>query len=116
MADPLPNYLRQLIKHLDENQLHALNQLIVERLKLLHKMHTLYAMKDFNFFDRVSFTHKGQKLEGTITRLNQSTITVRLDNGEFWKVSPGALTKMSQDNPLKEVLPPGVWEKIKKKR
>jgi len=32
--------------------------------------------------------------EGTVTRLNQKTITVTLDNGEHWNVSPDFLKKI----------------------
>ena len=61
-------------------------------------------MRNFYILDRVSFTHNGKYYEGVVTRLNQKTITVILDDGNRWNISPGNLKKIDQENPLKEFL------------
>lgn len=56
-------------------------------------------MRNFYVLDRVSFTHNGKHYAGVVTRLNQKTITVTLDDGTRWGVSPGNLKKIDQENP-----------------
>ncbi|HWS84692.1 MAG TPA: hypothetical protein VN207_10590 [Ktedonobacteraceae bacterium] len=103
MPQQLPKELINLIESLDEDQLHALNHLVVEQLRLVHHARTLNAMRSFHVMDRVWFTHNEKYYEGTITRLNQKTVSITLDDGNRWNVSPGVLTKIDTENPLKEL-------------
>ena len=103
MAQQLPKELINLIENLNEGQLHALNHLVVEQLRLVHHVRTLDAMRSFHVTDRVWFTHNEKYYEGTITRLNQKTVSVTLDDGNRWNVSPGVLQKVNTENPLKEL-------------
>ncbi len=100
----LPHEIRKMIEHLSGDQLHELNHLVIERLRLLHRANDLMAMKDFQMLDRVWFDYNGQRKEGVIMRLNQKTISVQLDTGEQWKVSPHLLHKIPGKNPLKELV------------
>ncbi len=93
-----------MIEHLDGEQLHELNHLIVERLRLLHRAHDLMAMKDFQMLNRVWFDYQGERREGIVVRLNQKSISVQLDTGEQWKVSPHLLQKIPGKNPMRELL------------
>lgn len=96
----MSNLLEQilpLIEKLTERELHQLHQAVSERLNLFHKVQTLYAMKDFHLLDRVSFAHNGEDYVGTVTRLNQKSISVTLDNGHKWTVHPSFLTKISKE-------------------
>lgn len=113
MSASLPKKLLAVIETLNEDQLHALYKVVVERLNLVHKMRALYAMQNFNLMDRVSFTHNGKYYEGIVNRLNQKTITVILDDGTRWNVTPGSLTKLDMENPFKDMLTKEQWEKIK---
>lgn len=90
----LPDDIKQLIYKLNEDELHELLTLVSDRLRLFHKAKALYAMKDFQILDRVYFDYHGERKEGTVTRLNQRTITVTLHTGEIWKVSPDFLIKI----------------------
>jgi hypothetical protein len=92
------------MEQLEGEQLHELNHLIVDRLRLLHRANDLMAMKDFQMLDRVWFEYHGEQVKGTIMRLNQKTISVQLDTGEQWKVSPHLLYKISGKNPLKGLM------------
>lgn len=92
----LPSHIRQLIGRLNEDELHALHQIVDERLRLLHRAKALFAIRDFQTLDRVYFEHQGQKKYGTVIRLNQKTISVKLDNGEHWNVIPQMLKKTGE--------------------
>jgi len=99
----LPQYIRQLINRLNEDELHALYRAVGEKLRLLHKAKALFSMREFQILDRVFFDYHGERKEGTITRLNQKTVSVTLDNGGHWNVSPDFLTKVDEGNPLAEL-------------
>ena len=44
--------------------------------------------------DRVYFTNNGEKIIGTVVRLNQKTVSVDADNGGQWRIAPDFLTKV----------------------
>ena len=83
-----------MVESLDEEQLHALYHVVAQRLQLAQKVHALAAMSQFHVLDRVSFVHNGKQYEGTVTRLNQKTISIVLDDGTRWNVAPSLLTKV----------------------
>jgi len=95
MARQLPKQLLRMVDTLDEDQLHALYHLVAQRLQLAQKAHALAAMSQFHVLDRVSFVHHGKQYEGTVTRLNQKTISIMLDDGTRWNVAPSLLTKVA---------------------
>ncbi|HEY4034486.1 MAG TPA: hypothetical protein VGL94_11040 [Ktedonobacteraceae bacterium] len=97
MAQQLPKELINLIENLNEDQLHALNNLVVEQLRLVHHARTLDAMRSFHVTDRVWFTHNEKYYEGIITRLNQKTISVTVDDGGRWNIPPGMLKKVDKE-------------------
>ena len=95
MDRQLPKQLLRMIETLDEDQLHALHHVVAQRLQLAQKAHALAAMSQFHVLDRVSFFHNGKQYEGTVTRLNQKTISIMLDDGTRWNVAPSLLTKVA---------------------
>ena len=95
MARQLPKPLLRLVDSLDEDQLQALYQVVVQRLQLAQKAHALAAMSQFHVLDRVLFVHNGKQYEGTVTRLNQKTISIMVDDGTRWNVAPSLLTKVA---------------------
>jgi len=99
----LPPYIRQLIDRLNEDELHVLYRTVGERLRLLHRAKALFAMREFQMLDKVYFIHHGQRKEGTVTRLNQKTISVTLETGEHWNVSPDLLKRVEQASPIIEL-------------
>ena len=84
-----------MVETLDEEQLHALYHVVAQRLQLAQKAHALAAMSQFHALDRVSFAHNGKQYEGTVTRLNQKTLSIMLDDGTRWNVAPSLLTKLA---------------------
>jgi len=95
MARQLPKQLLRMVETLDDDQLHALYHMVAQRLQLAQKAHALAAMSQFHVLDRVSFVHHGKQYEGTVTRLNQKTISIVLDDGTRWNVAPSLLTKVA---------------------
>ena len=99
----LPQHIKQWIDHLSEDELHFLHSVVADRLRLLHKAKALFAMRKFQMLDRVYFEHNGERKDGIVTRLNQRTITVTLNNGNRWNVSPDFLKKVEEQKPISEI-------------
>jgi hypothetical protein len=95
MARQVPKQLLRIVETLDDDQLHSLYYIVAQRLQLAQKDHALAAMRQFHVLDRVSFVHNGKQHEGTVTRLNQKTISIMLDDGTRWNVAPSLLTKVA---------------------
>lgn len=103
--DFLPPKLVEMVRKLNGEQLHALNREVVERLKLWHKAKDLNVLKEFHLLDRVSFVYHGERKMCTISRIHQKTVTVVLDSGERWKVSPHFLKKIKGEvNPFQDIV------------
>lgn len=100
----LPDHIKQQVSQLNEDQLHELHHIVGERLRFFHKAKALFAMQDFQVLDRVHFDYHGERKIGTVTRLNQRTISVILDTGEQWKVAPDFLTKIIEAYPTTKAL------------
>lgn len=87
----------QALRHMDEEDLRYLNQMVVERLNLLAQARSTVHLAQFSAGDRVQFTTRDGKLkQGMVLRLNKKTASVRTDDGANWKVSPTLLGKMPQ--------------------
>lgn len=84
----------ELILKLSEEQLRLINRKIVERLKLIHRAKSSVSLARFNLSDRVYFIYEDRKMLGTITKLNQKSASIKLDDGRQWLVAPGLLTKV----------------------
>ena len=80
-----------------EEELVALNQRIVERLRSLHQHRCHKEMARFNLGDTVSFAvETGRIVVGKVIRSNMKTITVISSSGEHWRVSPGLLAHTTE--------------------
>ena len=105
MMSDLPSQLEKVLDELSESQLRRLNHTVVEKLKLLSKAEHLRGLARFNVLDRVFFHHHGQRVTGTIVRLNQKTASIKTDEGENWNVVPSFLTRLQEvkEDPFMEV-------------
>ena len=70
----------------------AVNEMVVDRLKMLQRMHALKEMVGFKRGDQVSFERYGETIHGRVTRLNQKTVSIEEANGQRWTVSPQCLS------------------------
>ena len=84
-----------LLAHLDdftEEELHHLNRLIVERLRLMQQVKAHRTMTQFRVGQRVKFTTpNGRLVTGVLTKYNRKCVGVVADTGEIWTVGPGLL-------------------------
>ena len=94
--EKLPSVISDSLLQLNEEQLVQLHAIIVERLRLFRSAKHLRAMADFNLGDMVSFEYNGQKILGTITKLNQKSVSIVTLDGKPWKVSPQLLAKVQR--------------------
>lgn len=84
----------QALRHMGEEDLLYLNRMVVERLNLLAQAKSTVELAQFAEGDRVQFTASdGNVKHGVVLRLNKKTASVRTDEGQSWKVSPGLLRK-----------------------
>jgi len=82
----------EAIKRLGEDDLLFLNQLIIERLKLISQAKSTSLMAAFNIGDQVSFrASAGQEIQGVVLRLNKKTVSIDTGDGHRWNVAPGLL-------------------------
>ena len=87
--------LENLIKDLPRPDLEILNKMVVNRLKLMDKVETLLALSHFTVGERVSwYSRDGSEYVGIVIRLNDKTVSVQVDDGGFWNVSPQLLRKV----------------------
>ncbi len=82
------------IDGLSEPELLDLHHRITERLRLIHQLRAHGAMMKFSLGDRVSFQAEHRIERGTLTRYNRRTVTILDDDGRYWNVSPGFLTRL----------------------
>lgn len=92
-GDIMKRVMKIDIDHLDVDELMALNQRIIERLKMLESVHAHKSMMQFHPGARVSFdTPQGERVLGTLMKFNRKTVTVVTDSGQRWNVSPHLLS------------------------
>ncbi len=85
-----------LLEGLSGNELTILNQMVVERIRLINKAGALFSMSKFNVGDRVSWNGSdGIVRIGIIIRLNHKTASVKIGDKAYWNVSPQLLRKES---------------------
>lgn len=84
-----------LLYPLSKNDLMALNQMIVHRVRIMNRLDTLGSMSLLKVGDEVKgngsdgFTHSG-----IVVRLNSKTASVTVENEGHWRVSPQLLEKI----------------------
>lgn len=82
------------LRHMGEEDLLYLNRMVAERLNLLAQAKSTVELAQFAEGDRVHFTPSdGRVRHGVVLRLNKKTASVRTDEGQSWKISPGLLIK-----------------------
>lgn len=94
----LPDGLKNMVLRLDHPQLLALlalNRLVFSRIRLQQQAYSIRALSRFVASDAASFLDKQeQTLVGRVTRLNQKSASVLIDEGAQWTVLPYFLNKV----------------------
>ena len=86
--------IESLINKLSKEELHLAHEKIAKRMLLLNSKEQAEILKSLRVGDRVSFYHKGERIEGTIIRLNKVSAQVIDTQKHYWKISPSLLTKI----------------------
>jgi hypothetical protein len=82
------------IDRLTYEELLNLNRQIVARIKSLRAARDFRKMLDFNVGNTVEFwSQEGRLVRGTVSRLNQKTVSVVTPEGEKWRVPPDLLKR-----------------------
>ena len=80
---------KQNIQEYDTADLLKMNKMIVARIRKLRSLET----KKFTIGQRVSFKdNTGLPRNGTVTRRNKKTVSIRTDSGSEWRVAPEYLS------------------------
>ena len=81
--------IEEFIKDLNEAELHYLNRLIVERLKLISQAKSTVEMAKFNIGELVEFENRdGQTITGRVIKLNKKTVSILTTGNHQWNVAP----------------------------
>ncbi len=100
------------IDKLSEAELSDLHHRITERLRLMQQFRAHRAMLEFSIGDRVMFHAEGRRVEGVITKYNRKTVTVMVEGGLRWTVSPSLLEAAERPSEPKRVVRAVVVENV----
>lgn len=90
-AANLPRIL-SVLDLLTEEELIQLNQMVVQRLRLIQQIRAHGQMMKLHIGQRVRFkSSRGELIHGTITRHNQKSVSLVTPDGEHWRVSPALI-------------------------
>lgn len=78
------------IENLSLEELNDLHRKICNRIRELHKKSLFEKLQSFEVGDTVSFNHEGKTITGTVTRVNQKSLSVKTKEGARWYVDPRA--------------------------
>ena len=80
------------IDHLSIDELEALNDRIIERLKFLDTVRAQQAMMALNLGTQVSFdSARHGRVFGTVIKFNQKTVVVLTEDRKQWRIPPHIL-------------------------
>ncbi len=87
---------KDLLNTLTMDELYWLNQMVVDRIKLMQKLNNLAETSKFRKGEKVTWQHEGSQYVGWVRRINQKTLTVTETQEPYkqWRISPGKLTKV----------------------
>lgn len=81
------------LDHLTIDELVALNERVIERIKYLERLQVLEAMQNLNLGTRVTFeSRRDGRKAGVISKFNQKSVTVLTDDGHRWNVAPSMVS------------------------
>lgn len=91
-SNDMEHDVKSFIDLMDLDELMKLNEYIVKRIRFLQEIDTIEKLQHFELLERVYFIdNEGNKIEGTIIRINNKTVTIKTDSGTEWRVNPQLL-------------------------
>ena len=86
--------LKSFINIMDLDELIKLQNYILRRIRLISETKVMKQVQDFELLDKVYFfDDNGNRINGTVIKLNKKTVTITTDSGMEWRVSPYFLKK-----------------------
>ena len=86
--------LKSFINIMDLDELIKLQNYILRRIRLISETKVMEQVQDFELLDKVYFfDDNGNRIDGTVIKLNKKTVTITTDSGMEWRVSPYFLKK-----------------------
>ena len=86
--------VKSFINLMDLDELIKLHNYIIKRIKFISETKVMEHVQDFELLDKVYFfDDNGNKVNGTVIKLNKKTVTITTDSGMEWRVSPHFLKK-----------------------
>lgn len=96
--DNIKHDVKSFIDLMNLDELIRLNTYIVKRIRFFQELDTMEEVQNFELLERVYFIdNEGNRIEGTIIRLNRKSVTIRTDTGSEWRVSPQFLKINTRD-------------------
>lgn len=85
-----------ILNPLTEDELVALNKMVVHRIKILNQLYALGSLNRLKIGDQVKWNGSDRIIRsGKIIRLNSKTASISIgDNEGYWRVSPQLLEKI----------------------
>ena len=81
--------VRSFIDLMDMDELMKLYKYVVKRIRFISDTKVMEKIQDFELLEKVYFfDDRGNRIDGTVIRLNKKTVTIKTDNGMEWRVSP----------------------------
>ena len=80
--------LEKLITCLGEQELMALHEIIIGRIKALQRERILLHAQQFKIGDFVSFEEQGEKRSGIVMKINSKYLSILTPQNIRWNVSP----------------------------
>ncbi len=106
-----------MIDHLSLEELYALNDQVVERIKFLEHARAHLSMMAFNIGARVSFETPEGRQFGRLVKRNRKTVNVDSEDGRRWRISPHLLAAVKEiNNPPAPVKRTGTAQNKKRRR
>ena len=88
------NDVKSFINLMDLDELIKLNKYVVKRIRLISDTRVMEKVQDFELLENVYFFDEGgNRVDGTIIRLNKKTVTIKTESGMEWRVSPNFLKR-----------------------
>ena len=88
------NDVKSFINLMDLDELIKLNKYVVKRIRLISDTKVMEKVQDFELLENVYFFDEGgNRVDGTIIRLNKKTVTIKTESGMEWRVSPHFLKR-----------------------
>lgn len=88
------NDVKSFINLMDLDELIKLNKYVVKRIRLISDTKVMEKVQDFELLENVYFfDDSGNRVDGTVIRLNKKTVTIKTDSGMKWRVSPHFLKR-----------------------